>query len=98
MKKLIVVLFVFLFMVSRLYAQWEPTGGPYGGNVGIASDGTNVYATVLGEIYISTDKGAHWTHPANKGLNNLTINAIVGVGSKIFAGTSPNSGLFVSSD
>jgi photosystem II stability/assembly factor-like uncharacterized protein len=47
-------------------------------------------------VLLSVDNGEYWT-AVNKGLTDLTINALVFCDSNLFAGTR-NSGVFISSD
>lgn len=67
-------------------AQWTKVNGPYGGDVKtVASSGSTVYAGLsLRGVFRSTDDGQSWS-AANKGIENLNVDAIVIAGSVVYA-------------
>jgi photosystem II stability/assembly factor-like uncharacterized protein len=97
MKRLILICSFFLQLFFITNAQWQPTNGPYGGNVnGLIIKDQNIFALAMEEgIFISTDNGTTWS-PRNNGLTNLNVQCIALKGNRIFLGTS--YGLFISDD
>lgn len=86
-------------LLSLLFAsaQWQPTNGPYGGQVNCeAIMGQTLFAgTAQQGVFTSTDNGNHWT-VNNNGLGNWTVWALQTVGANIFAGTT--DGIYLSTD
>jgi C1A family cysteine protease/photosystem II stability/assembly factor-like uncharacterized protein len=92
------ILLTSLFQLSTINcsAQWQPTSGPYSGNINcMALQGSNIYAGSGAGVYLSTDNGNSWK-PVNNGLVNLIIVALAVSGDSILAGTA--EGVFLSID
>jgi len=87
MKRLMLVLVVFL---STFYtkAQWQQTNGPYGGQITcFLVDSTNIYAGTFGSgVFKSTNNGSSWTQ-MNTGLQNIDEWSLVISGTYLYAGT-----------
>ncbi len=74
-----------------VYAQWKETGGPWGGTIHcLAEQNNTLYAGTDNGVFISADKGLHWT-PANSGFHNSVVSLAV-QGNIIAAGTE--NGIF----
>ena len=100
--RFLIVLFCIFTFIGYLNAQWVPTNGPEGGYIlTFVSSGSNIYAgTDGGGVYISSNGGSSWT-PVNKGLDNLTVQALFVKGDNLYAGTgsSPfDGGVYLSVD
>ncbi|MCL5020792.1 MAG: T9SS type A sorting domain-containing protein [Bacteroidetes bacterium] len=82
---------------ASVFGQWVQTGLPYGSPVtAMAAGDSALYAgNQDGEFYSSTDGGTNWTSRGN-GLPAATVNSILTLQNKVFAGT--DSGIFVSSN
>ena len=81
--------------LTQMFAQWQPTNGPYQG-VGSASNLTilddRIWLTTYPYPYTSTDHGAHWTQPDTPGA----YTQYVASGNDLYAGVF--SGLWRSTD
>jgi photosystem II stability/assembly factor-like uncharacterized protein len=97
MKRLLLISAFCLLLTTILPAQWQPTNGPFGGNVnGLILKTPYVFALVSGVgVFISSDNGTTWSQ-RNNGLTNLNVQCIAVKGTRIFLGTS--YGLFTSDD
>src|SRR4030095_10918525 len=61
--KSILVLFILVFSLSNLSAQWEPLNGPYGGWIyDLDQNQTFQYASTNHGLYRSSDNGITWEH------------------------------------
>src|SRR5690348_2933013 len=94
---LLFFIFTFSFFIPSAHAQWQQSNGPTGGRVQtLAGSGSTIYAGgPTAGVFRSTDDGLTW-RPANKGLENATINSIVIVNGSIYAATY--TGLYKSTD
>lgn len=65
---------LFLVQASPIFAQWQRTNGPYGGQTGaIFSEGLKIIAAASGSTFISGDLGKSWTVSAVlSGMSNVT--------------------------
>ena len=96
MKKILILLTIFICVANTINAQWQQTKGPYGGLIDcIATDGTNIFVGTGSGIILSTDNGNSWA-PVNNGLTSLSIASIAISGTKIFVGTY--DGIFLSNN
>jgi hypothetical protein len=86
-------------MISSNGINWSESRHGLPSNVRIISITDYMGSIVLGTyahgIFVSTDDGSTW-QPASQGLTDLTVRALAGHHSNLFAGT--NAGIFVSSD
>ena len=99
MKKtltLIILIILYLNNYNVVFAQWQQTNGPYGGNINsIAASGSKLFASnTVGGVFISTNSGTNW-NTFNNGLTNKNVDVLCASGSNIFAGTS-SGGIFLS--
>lgn len=97
MKRLLLICTFCLQFLTIINAQWQPTNGPYGGNInGLAIKDQYIFALIAGSgVFISSDNGNSWSQ-RNNGLTNLDVLCIAVKGSRIFVGTA--NGLFSSDD
>jgi hypothetical protein len=63
---------------------------------GLARTGTNLYAATYDGLFLSTDKGGHWTEVRNGLPEDLMIETLAVTGSNLCAGT--DEGIFLSTD
>ena len=84
--------------VTPVLAQWENTGGPYGGQVGVLlSDGTNVFAETSSGAFISSDLGTTWTSAGV--LNGMSDMTSIKLGSNaVYVYAVVGSALLLSTD
>jgi uncharacterized repeat protein (TIGR01451 family) len=95
MKK-IIILFVFLFSMIFVNAQWVQTNGPNGCDAtSVAAIGTNIFAVMNNEAYISNNNGTSWAQ-VDTSLNNHMVFSLTVNGSNIYAATY--DGLFMSAN
>jgi hypothetical protein len=52
----------------------------------LAVSGTNLFAGIIGGVFLSTNNGTSWT-AVNTGLTNLSVTALAVSGTNLFAGT-----------
>ncbi len=92
-----ILVFCFLLVSPRAFAQWIQTHGPQEGYIyTFANLGDATFAgTFGGGVYRTTNKTSTWV-AINNGLTNLQINSLAVIGTSLFAGTS--EGLFRSQD
>jgi photosystem II stability/assembly factor-like uncharacterized protein len=98
MKKLIIILTIFLSGFSNSYSQWVKVHQFTDGGVvqDFADNGNIIYAAVTGDgIYKSTNNGVNWFLP-DTALQSYNLNAIVAKDSFVFIAS--NSGIHRSSD
>ena len=69
MKNLVLLLFCWLSSFhTSLFAQWQPTDGPFGGNVNSLNSNANyLFASTCNGVFRSADKGQNW-EKASQGL------------------------------
>ncbi len=62
MKNLVLLLFCWLSSFhTSLFAQWQPTDGPFGGNVSsIQSNDKYLFASTCNGVFRTADKGQNW--------------------------------------
>ncbi len=92
------LLLLFLVQASPIFAQWQRTNGPYGGQTGaIFSHGLKIIAAASGSTFVSTDLGKSWTTSAVlSGMSNITAARTGKNAESIYA--YAGSGLYLSSD
>lgn len=84
------IILVFVLPAIAQEPAWKPTNGPYGGAVYslIATPDGTLYAGTWGwGVFRSKDAGDSWM-PINSELTNLNVNALVRLGTTLYAGTS----------
>jgi photosystem II stability/assembly factor-like uncharacterized protein len=95
MKKSLSILF-FLCVNIALNAQWKYANYPSGGWIqSITTHQNFVFASVSGEVFVSSDKGDHWNTSGN-GLPSSDVVFLCATDNKVFAGT--RKGIYASSD
>ncbi len=96
MKK-ILLLSVFLYpLFASSQSQWQPTKGPYGGNVQVFYEYNNaLYAGTSAGLFVTTDNGGNWKF-IDVGYP-ISATAIAQMGGRIFVGTQ-GEGIYCSSD
>ena len=79
------------------FAQWQQTGGPYGGSVNcFLVNNTTILAGTPYGVYLSDDNGSTWKTAAT-GISNKNVKAFTISGTSIFAGTA-SDGVYMSLD
>lgn len=96
MKIKLTVVF-FICFSSAAFAQWEPTHGPYSGEIHSVIKSNNEIIVGTKYIYKSSDDGKTWSM-SNNGISGSVgyIRCIAAIGSNLVAGT--DAGVFYSTD
>jgi len=101
MKKVITIISLLLTLANMVFAQWQPTSGPYGGDIRsmvIDPISSNVFVgTNKGGVFLSTNNANSWTR-LNTGIySSIAVYSLAISGNTIYAGTY-GSGIYKSTD
>jgi len=93
--KLTLILFLFISCVA--FAQWQPTNGPFSGEIHSVITSNNEIIVGTKYIYKSSDNGATW-NVSNNGISGTVnyIYSLAKISTNIVAGT--DAGVFYSTD
>lgn len=97
MKKLVIILIIFLSVFGSAYSQWVKVCDTYSGGVdGFANNGSYIYALVTGDgVYRSTNYGENWVF-IYSGFGGNNMNAIAAKDNYVFV--AGESGIFRSTN
>lgn len=99
-----ILLFFFFIKYSLVFSQWEPTNGPFGGNVyAIAFSqnsnnlyiGTNNYPDPGAGVFRSMDMAESWSK-VTSGIENFNVRSLECFGDNVLAGSE--KGIFLSTN
>lgn len=70
--KILLILFIKIFFVLVMTAQWEPMNGPFGGSINDLNQNNQFqFAATTNGIYRSSNEGRSWNHLTLKEGNNF---------------------------
>ena len=96
------VVFIILALPCSLFAQWEPTNGPYGGSVEFLTvlDSIIFAGSCHNGFFTGIDNGTQWMRADSAFSKNTQIFCLASSGNHVLAGAFSGSrhGLFVSPD
>jgi photosystem II stability/assembly factor-like uncharacterized protein len=97
MKKYFLLFSFYLQLLPVMYAQWQPTNGPYGGSIiGMVIKDQNIFAVTMQQgVFTSTDNGSSWSEK-NNGVTSPNGTCITVKGNRMYLGTQ--AGFFISDD
>jgi|SRR4030095_455529 len=98
MKKLILFLLTFCFLLPCIKSQWIHVINGMGNQTvySLTKAGNYLFAgTYIYGVYSSVNNGLSWTQTS---LNNRSIYSLAASGSNVFAGTSSTGGVFISTN
>jgi len=96
MKVVYKIIFLILFAVINVTAQWTKTNLPSFAYSLAVSGETLLAGTISGGVFRSTNNGTSWTE-INNGITIKQVWAMAVIGNSVFAGTT-NGGIFKSVD